>query len=139
MLLANIADEPYPYARQGLDEALFLAAVIDCRPHCIDTGAQRRFRNNAPVPERCKQIILADDALAFLNEVYKKIKRLRLKGNQFGPSAQLAALGINCKFLKAVEQLSVISSERHLTGGLSLPQKDPMKKRRNSKQKKKVL
>ena len=99
-LLADFAYEPHAFSWQRFDEVLRLAAVANRGPSRIDAGAQRRLRNNAPIPQRREQIILADDAPAVLNQVDQKIEDLGLKGNQIASPAQLTPVCVNNAFFK---------------------------------------
>jgi hypothetical protein len=67
--LAHHADETDPFAVRRANEALLLAAVPDRAARRIDTRAQRRFRDDPPIPHRTQQIILADNPLAVADHV----------------------------------------------------------------------
>ena len=51
LFFAHPPDEPQPLAWQGLDEVLPVTAVANCRAGSIDPRCQRRFRNDAPLPD----------------------------------------------------------------------------------------
>src|SRR5262249_49758242 len=109
-------------------------AVTDRCPRSIDAGAQRGFRNDAPVPKRGEQIILAHDALALLNQINQEIEDLRLKGNQVCPATQLTSVRVNRAFIEVIEQLTVTGQEA--AGIRRIPQqKIVMKKREDRKNK----
>src|SRR5262249_13988593 len=78
LLFVHRADKPDSLAGKGLDEALLVAAVTDRDSQCIDARADGRFRYDAPLPDRCDQIVLADDAFAVADQVFQEIEDLRL-------------------------------------------------------------
>jgi hypothetical protein len=100
ILLAHFTDEPHAFSRQRFDKTLRVATIANRRPRRIDAGAQRRFRNNAPIPKGREQIILAEDALALLNQMDQEIEDLGLKGNQIASPAQLTPVRVNNAFFK---------------------------------------
>ena len=55
---------------------------------------QRRFRDDATAPYRFQQIILADHAVAVLNEKGEQIERLGFKVDQLCAAPQFAALDV---------------------------------------------
>jgi len=57
------------FAVGGPDEAMLLAAVAQRRARRSDPGAQRRFRNDPPIPYNSQQIVLAGQALAVADQV----------------------------------------------------------------------
>jgi hypothetical protein len=93
-LLAHLADEPKAAAGHRAYEALLFAAVADCMPRGGDPAGQRGFGDDAPVPDRGEQVILAGDAVPVLDEIGKQIEYLRLDLDQLVPAAQLATLQV---------------------------------------------
>src|SRR5262252_3913359 len=71
--LIDIADEAKPALVQRANEALVVAAVAERTPGCSDAGAQRRLRDDAALPDRIDQLVLADDPLAVANKVNQEI------------------------------------------------------------------
>jgi hypothetical protein len=75
-VLAHLADEPEAAAGHRADETLLFAAVADRMPRGGDPASQRGFGDDAPVPDRRQQVILADDAVPVLDEIGKQIEHL---------------------------------------------------------------
>lgn len=46
------------------------------------------------MPDRCNQIVLADDTFAVADQVFQEIEDLRLDGNQVAPAPQFAPVAI---------------------------------------------
>jgi hypothetical protein len=76
--LAHGADKANPFAMRGAEEALLFPAVADRAARGIDPRAQCRFRNDAPVPHGCQQILLSNDALAVADRVLEEVENLGL-------------------------------------------------------------
>ncbi len=93
-LRAHDADEAKALARDGADQLLVLAAVADRLARGVDAAGQRRIRHDPAAPDRSDEIILADDAVAVLQQVNQQVEHLRLDGNGLGTAAQLASVGI---------------------------------------------
>jgi hypothetical protein len=71
-----------------------LAAVTDCAAGGVDPCRNRGIRNDAPAPNRCKEIVSADDAVAIPDQKFQNVEDLRLDGSQGRSRTQLAPLGI---------------------------------------------
>ena len=93
-LLAHLADEPEAAAGHRAYEALPLAAVADGMPRGGDPAGQCRLRDDASVPDRCQQIILAGDAIPVRDEIREQIEYLWFDLDQVGAAPQLAPLQI---------------------------------------------
>jgi hypothetical protein len=65
------------------NEALLLAVVANRAARRIDPRAQCRFRDDPSFPHRSKQVVLGDNALAVADQVFEKVKNLRLEEDQF--------------------------------------------------------
>ena len=65
----DLADKAKPLARQRADQNLPLAIVTDGVANGVDLAAERGFRNDTAAPYGGYQVILADHALAILNEI----------------------------------------------------------------------
>ena len=48
----------------------------------VDAGRQRRFRHDPAVPDGIQYVVLADHAIAVLDEVEQEIEDLRLDGHR---------------------------------------------------------
>src|SRR5262245_24677935 len=93
-VFANLADEAKPLAGDGADQSLLIAAVADRTPHSGDPAAQRGIRNDAAIPHVRDQILLADHALAVLDEIVEEIKNLRLDGDGIVSTPQFPPVNI---------------------------------------------
>jgi hypothetical protein len=105
LLFVHCADKADSFAGKGLDEALLVAAVADCDPQCINARAEGRFRNDASVPDRCDQIVLADDAFAVADEVFQEVEDLGLDRDKAARAPQLTPVAIENKVLESVGQI----------------------------------
>ena len=98
--LADRADKTKALAAQGFDQAL--------SPSAARAELMREVRanseNDSSVPDRSHQIVLADDAVAAMNEEGEKIEDLRLDRDQFGPAAQFAPTAIEHIVLELILQ-----------------------------------
>src|SRR5262249_44769869 len=104
--LAHHAHEAQALAGQGPDQALSLAAVPDGAPSPVDAAAQRRFRDDAPVPDLSDQVVAADDALAVLDHISPQIEDLRLDGNPGIAAAQRAPFRVEGEIFEQIEQIA---------------------------------
>src|SRR5262249_59271007 len=93
-LLAHLADEPETAAGYRAYEALLFAAVADGMPRSGDPAGQRRLRDDASVPDRRQQIILARDAVPMLDEIRQEVEYLWFDLDQLGTTPQLAPLEV---------------------------------------------
>jgi len=93
-LLAHLADEPEAAAGHRAYEAPLFTAVADGMPRGGDPAGQRRVRDNASVPDRRQQIILARDPIPVLDEIRQEIEYLWFDLDQLGAAAQLAPLEV---------------------------------------------
>jgi hypothetical protein len=90
----HLADETDSLARDGPDQPLLVAIVVDRAPHRIDAAGQRRVGDHASVPDGIEQIVPRHHTVAVADQVVQEIEDLRLDGNQGTGPAQLAAVGI---------------------------------------------
>jgi hypothetical protein len=67
--LLDFADEAKSALMQRADQSLIVAVVAQSAPRRTDSGAERRLRDDAAVPNRLDQLVLAHDPVAVLNEV----------------------------------------------------------------------
>ncbi len=74
--------ETEPFSYNGSYQALLLAAVANGVTDCGDTAAERRFRNDAPIPHRRDQLILADHVITIADQILQKVKHLRFDANE---------------------------------------------------------
>ena len=110
LLSAHLADEAQPLARDGADQLLFVAAVADRLSRGVDAAGQGRIRHDPAAPDRSDEIVLADDAVAILQQVDQQVEDLRLDGNGLRTAAQLAPIGI--KRMAGKEKLHVVAPDR---------------------------
>jgi hypothetical protein len=90
----DVADEAQALARDRADEGLRLAAVADGLTRRVDPASERRVRHDPPAPHRGDEVVLADDAVAVLDEVDEEVEHLRLDHDRLFAAAKLAAGGI---------------------------------------------
>src|SRR5262252_3675346 len=100
----DIADEAKPALVECANEALVVAAVAERAPRGADEGAQRRLRDDAALPHRIDQLVLADDAIAVANQVNQEIEHLRLDVNDRARVSQLMACNINLEIRETEDQ-----------------------------------
>ena len=91
---ADLAHKAQPLARDSTDQRLLLAAVANRLAGRGNPARQCRVGHNAAAPDRGEEIILADDSIAVLDQVDKKIEDLRLNLNAIRPAPQFAAADI---------------------------------------------
>jgi hypothetical protein len=101
------AHEAHALAGQGSNKTLVLPCVSDRASRRVDTGTQRRFRHDPPVPDCSNQIVSADNAIAILDQVLEEIEDLRSHCDEIGPAAQFAPVGIKRKIFEAIKQIAV--------------------------------
>src|SRR5260221_11608403 len=73
-----IPDETKPTLMQRANETLVVAAGPERAPGRADARAQRRLRDDASLPNRLEQLVLAHDSIAVAHEVNKEVEQLRL-------------------------------------------------------------
>src|SRR5215813_3585927 len=95
------------------DQTLIVAVVADRAPRRADPGAERRFRYNAPLPNRLDEFVLGDDPVAVPDEIDEQIEHLRFDADDFPAPAQLLLPEIDLKLGEAKIQ-SCRSSLRRL-------------------------
>jgi len=93
-LLTRIADKPKPLARKGAYELLLLTAVANRPAHGVYSAGQRRLGYDPSTPDRGNEIVLADDAVAVLDEMDQKVEDLRLERNQLATSLELPTIRV---------------------------------------------
>ena len=84
----RLGDEAEAAARKGLDHRLVAAAVADGAAQGVDAGVQGRVRDRAAVPDRLDQLVLADDAVAMLDQVGEQAEHLRFQRLLFALARQ---------------------------------------------------
>ena len=117
-LHAHVAHEAEALARDGADQLLVLAAVAYGLARGVDATGQGRIRHDPPAPDRGDEIVLADDAVAALQQVQQQVEDLRLDRDGLGAATQLAPVGI--KHMIGKEKLHVVAL-------VSTPQADLMR------------
>ena len=100
-VVVDVADETKPALVLRANEVLVVAAVAERTPCRVDAGAERRLRNDAALPNRVDQLVLANDPVAvpYLAAAAKR--------KEFA-SMMIAALA-RLKTTKAVEALVLVS------------------------------
>src|SRR5262245_36101087 len=100
LALLHGANETHALARDSPHQLLLIAAVANGLAHRIDAAVEGRIRNNAATPYGRDQIVLADDAVAILNEINQEIENLRRDRDDRATCAQFTALRVERKILE---------------------------------------
>jgi hypothetical protein len=103
---AHHTHEAQALAGQGLDQALPFAIVGDGAPRLADAAGERRFRDDAPVPDLSDQIVPADDALAVLDHERQQVEDLGLDGDQRLATAQLTPFRVERVVFEKITQIA---------------------------------
>src|SRR5207247_2274593 len=111
-LLADLADEADALARNRADEALLLAAVADRLARRVDSAGERRVRDDASAPHPRDEVVLADHAVAVLQEINQEVEDLRLQRHQRVGPPQLPAVYV--KYLIRKEKLQVVAPQAQM-------------------------
>src|SRR5262249_26958737 len=98
------ADEANAFARQRLDQTLFLAGIADRASRNIQPRRQCRIGNGPPLPDGGNQIVLADDALAVADQEIEQIEHWGRDRDGFSAAMQLAAAGVESTVLEKIAQ-----------------------------------
>src|SRR5262245_3356058 len=101
-----MAYEAKALARQGFDQSLSVAAVADGTSGSVDASCQCRIRDDASIPNRSDEIVLAHDAFAVADQMQQQVEYLRLHRQQMVLMPQLASLGIERVILKEIEHFT---------------------------------
>jgi hypothetical protein len=72
------ADKAKAALVERADQGLFVPGVSDCSPRSIDPAAQGGFGDDPPIPNGIEDLVLADDAVAVLEEESQKVEDLWL-------------------------------------------------------------
>src|SRR5262245_24963950 len=107
-----MAYEAKALARQGLNQSLGIAAVANGISGGVDAGCQCRIRDDASVPNRGDEIVLAHDAFAVADQMQQQVEYLRLYRQQVVFMPQFASRGIERVILKEVEHFTVPASAK---------------------------
>src|SRR6516164_7590971 len=103
---SHVTDKAKALARNGAQETLILACVLYSLAHRIDATGQRRLRDDTAIPHFVEQLILADDAIAILDEIQQQVENLRLERNAFAGAAKLSPSDIKHMIFKEKSHLS---------------------------------
>src|SRR5262245_22397182 len=99
-VLLHVANEAQALAWDRPHQLLLIAAIADRLAHRIDAAVEGRIRNNPATPYGRDQIVLADHAVAILDEIDQEIENLRLDRDDRAARAQLPALRVEHKILE---------------------------------------
>ena len=78
---AHGADEAQPFACEGADQLLLLAAVANRLSSRVDAACQRRIRDNPTAPNGSDEVVFANDPVAVLHQVNQEVEHLGFNGN----------------------------------------------------------
>ena len=109
---AHGADETQALAWDGADQALAFAAVADRVACRVDAAGQRRVRHDAAAPDRGDEVVLADHAVAVVQQVNQQVEYLRLNRDASGTAAQLAPVGVKRVIGEAELHVGAPTTER---------------------------
>ena len=113
-LLLHRAYEANTFPRQGFDQALVSAIVANRGARRVHPAIECRFRDDASLPNRGKEIVAAHHPLSRPDQKYQQVEDLRLDRDEAVTPAQLAPVDIKDKIFEAVEQ------DRDLLAGAAL-------------------
>src|SRR6266508_5286048 len=102
--LLDVTNETKATLVQRANEALVVAAVAERAPCRADSGAQRRLRDDAALPNHVDQLVLADDPIAVANQVNEQIEYLRLDMNDRPGAPQLLPRDVDLEIGEAEVQ-----------------------------------
>jgi hypothetical protein len=80
--------------RQSTNKALLLAVVPDRVTNCGDPTIERRFRNDAAIPDASNQIVPANDAAATPDKMKQNTEDLRFNRDKIGSPPQFVSVGV---------------------------------------------
>jgi len=98
-------DEADAFARESPDQALLYAVVADRGAGRVHAAAERRFRDDAAVPDRGEQVVAADHAIPSPDEELQYVEDLGLDRDKTVALAQLAPVGIKDEVCEPVKHL----------------------------------
>ena len=81
-----------------------LAVIADRGARGVDAAVERRVGNGPVAPDLSDQLVLADEAVALLDQKKQQIEHLWLQGNTNPVPAQLAQLAVKLMIFKAKSQ-----------------------------------
>ena len=93
--------ETHAFARQGADETLVFSGITNGASNGVHAGAQCRFRDDPPIPDGGDQVVLADNPVAVLDQIFEEIEDLRGNGDLLRPATQLAPVRVKGKVSEA--------------------------------------
>src|SRR5499427_10119698 len=106
----DVTDETKPTLVQRANETLVVAAVAERAPGRADARAQCRLRDDASLPNRLKQLVLADDSITVADEVNKEVEDLRLDVNDRAGAPHLLSCEVDLEIGEAEIQGSPLVS-----------------------------
>src|SRR6266478_8121236 len=97
----DVTDETKPTLVRRANEALVIAAVAERAPGRADARAQRRLRDDASLPNRLEELVLAHDSIAVADEVNKEVEHLRLDVNDRAGAPHLLSCEVDLEIGEA--------------------------------------
>jgi len=97
----DVTDETKPTPMQRANKTLTVAAVAERAPGRADAGAQRRLRDDASLPNRLEELVLAHDSIAVADEVNKEVEHLRLDVNDRAGAPHLLSCEVDVEIGEA--------------------------------------
>ena len=120
----DVTHETKPTLMQRANETLVVAAVAERAPGRADARAQCRLRDDASLPNRLEELVLAHDSIAVANEVNKEVEHLRLDVNDRAGAPHLLSCEVNLEIGEAEVQSAPLVAQAKL---VSLPRDDFVK------------
>ena len=114
-VLLHLADEAESALVDRADHLLRTAVVADHAARRADARVERRIRHHAALPHRLEQLVLADDAVAVLQQIGEHVEHLRLDRHGYAGAAQFLLHQVNLVSAEAeVQDLpSFVIARRH--------------------------
>ena len=97
----DITDKTKPTLMQRANETLVVAAIAERAPGRADARAQRRLRDDASLPNRLEELVLAHDSIAVADEVNKEVEHLRLDVNDRAGAPHLLSCEVDLEIGEA--------------------------------------
>ena len=100
------ADKAKALTSNSANQPLFSAIVADRMTRRVDADAEHSIEDNPPPRNGLQEIITTDDSFTVLDQILQQIENLRLNQSNGGAVVQLAALGVESKISKSIDQVS---------------------------------
>ncbi len=106
----DLSDEPKADAAHGAYVRLSLAFVAQGAPRRADAGVDGGIRNGSAAPDDLDQLVLADNAMAVLDEASEQAENLPLEMTEFAAPPKLLTFGVKHERIVAINHVSHCST-----------------------------